>query len=337
MGCEAGERLPSREVMSCILLTYLLASLVKQGQAETAAYLVALGMDPNYKDNEGSSAAMFALSNYELYDSIIANPGKRSKYRGGATVGASSQFKESCCGGVVKKEAADDLELGESVGGSMRGLLSIKVQEALSGIDNGDNKGINPALMRDNPTRTEYLFTFAGLTMCFWAVFIFLPSWLSALTLFVFYQLVTCISSNIKHTEKSLKKREGRVVKMGGLIPRLLRAHEAAIGFWFGCALVFFAICVTSLVIQPEVSAGNFTTNDIGTNKYKRSFVLVAEAARNTPILFYVITVSITLMIISWALLVWVYRDPGCVYANRSQTYTELLSEIAKGGEVRRS
>ena len=38
-------------------------------------------------------------------------------------------------------------------------------------------------------------------------------------------------------------------------------------------------------------------------------------------------------MILSWCLLVYVYRDPGCVYANRNQTYTELLSEVAQGSE----
>ncbi|GMH47500.1 hypothetical protein TrVE_jg4874 [Triparma verrucosa] len=309
----------------------------KQGQAETAAYLVAIGMDPHFKDKEGSTAAMFSLSNYELFNAILAYPGKQCGYRGGATIGEGSQYEAVCCGTAVMKKAVgkNDLEEGTFVPGSTRGLLSIKVQEALSGLDGAEkDKGLNPALMRANPTRMEFMMTFAIAIMLIWAAFVFLPAWASVLATFVAYQVYTGIGKQVKATEKAMTKKAGRVVKLGGLIPKLLNAHEAAIGFWLGCALVFLAVCICSLTLAVDTSAGNFTSdsgNDA--NKYLRTFVLLAEAARNTPTLFYCTTASIIVMIVSWWLLVFVYIDPGCVYANRNTTYRELLAEVAQGSE----
>ncbi|GMH53588.1 hypothetical protein TL16_g01484 [Triparma laevis f. inornata] len=314
----------------------------KQGQVETAAYLVALGMDPHFKDKEGSTAAMFSLTNYELFDAILANPGKQCGYRGGATMGEGSQYEALCCGTFVAKKGvtekalnlngANDIEQGTtSDPGSTRGLLSIKVQEGLSGLDTGADKGLNPALMRANPTRMDIMMVFATAIMLIWAVYVFLPAWASVLATILCYQIYTGIGKQIKVAEKAMTQREGRVVKMGGLIPKLLKAHEAAIGFWLGCALVFFAVCVVSLILSVDTTAGNFTTS--GGNEYLNTFVLLAESARNTPLLFYVTTASIILMIFSWWLLVFVYIDPGCVYANRNTTYTELLAEVATGSE----
>ena len=59
----------------------------KEGRTETSAYLVALGMDPMFPDSEASSPAMFAVTNWELYEAMMVNPATKCGYRGGATMG----------------------------------------------------------------------------------------------------------------------------------------------------------------------------------------------------------------------------------------------------------
>ena len=103
----------------------------KQGQPETAAYLTALGMDPMEKDKEGNSAAMFALSNYMLFDAMMVNPGKASKYRAGATMGVESGFEEGCCGSVVRRKGGKGREGKGKEGGDLESgaeSLCMKVQ-----------------------------------------------------------------------------------------------------------------------------------------------------------------------------------------------------------------
>ena len=164
----------------------------KEKQSECAAYLVALGMDPRFPDNEGHTALMFALRNRDLFDSMMVSPGRRCGYRAGASMGVGSQFEAGWCGSVVRKRrrlvSFDDLESGRGdamVAGSTRGLLGIKVQQCLSGLDNDEtDKGVNPCLMRANPTRLPYLLFFATAVYGIWAFVLFLPWWSSALLIF---------------------------------------------------------------------------------------------------------------------------------------------------------
>ena len=272
----------------------------KQGQAETAAYLVALGMDPMERDSEGNSAVMFGLTNYELFDAMMISPGAKCKYRAGATMGEGSNFRGGCCGSVVRKrrggDGGEDLEKGES--------LSIKVQKCLSGLDNNEaDKGVNPTLMRDNPTRTGFLFLFAAIVYSIWAAMVVLPWWANGLIVLVCYRGWTGTANNIKYWEKAMTEREGRVIKMGGLLPKLMKANELAIGFWLGCALAFLSVCVGVVVIKPSFWEGGdvqFSTgegSDVEGGRWWTSMVLIGEAAQNTPIVFGMCFACIVLMI----------------------------------------
>ena len=63
-----------------------------------------------------------------------------------------------------------------------------------------------------------------------------------------------------------MSEKEGRVIKMGGLIPKLLTANELARGFWFGCALAFLSVCIAIVVIKPNLlkgEGGSFTVGPV--------------------------------------------------------------------------
>ncbi len=303
----------------------------KEGQAETAAYLVALGMDPWFKDNAGDSPAMFSLSNRTLFESMMLNPGKNCGYRGGATMGADAHFTPGCCGSVVMTPVPDIENPEAKIPGSTRGLLSMKVQKCLSGIDiDSATPGLNPALMRKNPTRNSFLFFFTFLTFSIWGAFIFLPFWASILTLLVVLFGYRNIAGNIKAYEKFLTKREGRDIKLDGFLPQIMNAHETAIGFWFGCALSFLAAVTCSFVVHITE---NVSPDTEPPSQYLASLYLLASFWSNTPIILYVLSFALAAMIVSWAVLVFVHRDPGTVFANRNATYNEILEEMAQTGE----
>jgi palmitoyltransferase len=60
--------------------------------------------------------------------------------------------------------------------------------------------------------------------------------------------------------------------------------------------------------------------------------VFVAEAAKQSPVLFATTSACVLLMIVSWAVLVYVYRDPGTVYEDRAKTYSQLFEDVASSG-----
>jgi hypothetical protein len=193
--------------------------------------------------------------------------------------------------------------------------------------------------MRDNPTRARYLLFIAAMVYGVWVAMVVLPWWANGLIVFVGYKGFTTLTRNLRYWEKTMSEKEGRVIKMGGLIPKLLKANELAIGFWFGCALAFLSVCVAIVAIKPGLwkgGGGGFTVGAAAEGaggRWWSSLVLMAEAAENTPALFMVSFSFIVLMIASWAVLVFVHRDPGVVYANRNVTYTDLLDEVAKTGQ----
>jgi hypothetical protein len=297
----------------------------KQGQAVTAAYLVALGMDPMVGDNDGNSPAMFARSNWSLYEAMMINPAAKCGYRAGATMGDDAMYKAVCCG-VMQNHYIPSKETP----GSFRGSLSEKVQKSLSGMD--ENPGLNPCHNRANPTRFNYLMFFACLTMSVWGVFVFLPWYGTPLTILFLLWFNNTAKSNVKRLEKQMSKKAGAVVKLDGPIPKILSANEAAIGFWFGCAMVFLGVSLTALAL--DVPGDNFSVSDIETNEYLSTFVFLAEAAKKTPYIFLAAFVCIIIMIISWVHLVFIQTDPGTVYTERSATYSELLEEVAQSGSA---
>ena len=295
----------------------------KQGQSETAAYLVAIGMDVLTQDNEGSSPAMFALSNWELYDAMMLNPAAKCGYRGGATMGEDAAFKVGCCNMVRPTNVVKDA----GVPGSLRGAIAPRVAKALSGLDT--DAGLNPCYNRKNPTRVSMIAFFAALTMGVWAVFVFLKWWWTPITVLVLVWLQKVITANLKSMEKKMSARAGHVVKLDGPLPKVMEAHEQAIGFWAGCAGTFLAACAVTLAIElPEYSHLEVQGGD----EYMSSFVFLAVASRNSPVLFAAVFGCVTAMIVSWYVLVFVIIDPGVVYTERSQTYSELLEEVATLG-----